>query len=195
MLSYADPAPRRTVPATPPHVGDPWLPEEERHLHQSMAAGRTIGVMARQHGRTEEGIRSRLRKLGLLDGDGLPVRPVPPFVPSASATRHLNRPGRDAGPSAGEGRAGGDQALSACLVVPSVSRTVAQGATPAAPPGDPAAARCAPTPPPGSRSPSIPPAEERSFLQMLRRLPPSRRVTAMTLLRALAALEGDRPAS
>jgi len=48
----------------PPAAGGKWTDEEQAHLVES---GSDIASLAETHGRTKGAIRSRLRKLGLID--------------------------------------------------------------------------------------------------------------------------------
>jgi hypothetical protein len=58
------PAPKpRTLPQ---QAGKPWQAEEEAVLLQRFEAGETVAAIAREHGRTTGGIRSRLKYLGKL---------------------------------------------------------------------------------------------------------------------------------
>ncbi|MGC4012130.1 MAG: hypothetical protein QM805_25975 [Pseudomonas sp.] len=58
------PVPRpRTLPQ---QAGKPWQPEEEQALLQRFEAGESIAAIAREHGRSTGGIRSRLKYLGKL---------------------------------------------------------------------------------------------------------------------------------
>lgn len=50
----------------PEHVGKPWQADEEEALVQRFEAGESISAIAREHGRTTGGIRSRLKYLGKL---------------------------------------------------------------------------------------------------------------------------------
>ncbi|MCP1622987.1 hypothetical protein [Pseudomonas nitroreducens] len=50
----------------PQQAGKPWQTEEEADLLQRFEAGETIAAIAREHGRTTGGIRSRLKYLGKL---------------------------------------------------------------------------------------------------------------------------------
>jgi hypothetical protein len=58
------PAPRPR--ALPQQAGKPWQTEEEAVLLQRFEAGETVAAIAREHGRTTGGIRSRLKYLGKL---------------------------------------------------------------------------------------------------------------------------------
>jgi len=52
--------------ALPQQAGKPWQTEEEAVLLQRFEAGETVAAIAREHGRTTGGIRSRLKYLGKL---------------------------------------------------------------------------------------------------------------------------------
>lgn len=53
---------------TPPvQAGKPWTPEEEEILSRRHTAGEAVTAIARAHGRTTGGIRSRLKHLGLIE--------------------------------------------------------------------------------------------------------------------------------
>ncbi|MCG8906323.1 hypothetical protein [Pseudomonas sp. DP-17] len=58
------PAPRPR--ALPQQAGKPWQAEEEQVLLRRFEAGETVAAIAREHGRTTGGIRSRLKYLGKL---------------------------------------------------------------------------------------------------------------------------------
>jgi len=58
------PAPRQR--ALPEQAGKPWQAEEEAVLLQRFEAGESVATIAREHGRTTGGIRSRLKYLGRL---------------------------------------------------------------------------------------------------------------------------------
>jgi len=51
----------------PPAAGGKWTDEEQAHLVESFESGSDIASLAETHGRTKGAIRSRLRKLGLID--------------------------------------------------------------------------------------------------------------------------------
>jgi len=51
----------------PPSAGGKWTEEEQEHLVESFQSGSDIASLAETHGRTKGAIRSRLRKLGLID--------------------------------------------------------------------------------------------------------------------------------
>ncbi|MEP9316984.1 hypothetical protein ABKS89_07630 [Pseudomonas sp. LABIM340] len=61
-LEVPAPKPR----ALPQQAGKPWQTEEEAVLMQRFEAGETVAAIAREHGRTTGGIRSRLKYLGKL---------------------------------------------------------------------------------------------------------------------------------
>lgn len=61
--------------------GKPWLDEEDRQLYDSFVAGQALDAIALQHQRSGGGIRSRLRRLGLIDDYGVVVDPPPDFAP------------------------------------------------------------------------------------------------------------------
>lgn len=49
-----------------PNAGQPWGAEEELKLINDFDFGKTVYALAKQHGRTEGGIRARLIKAGRL---------------------------------------------------------------------------------------------------------------------------------
>jgi len=50
----------------PQQAGKPWQEEEEKALLERFEAGETVAAIAREHGRSTGGIRSRLKYLGKL---------------------------------------------------------------------------------------------------------------------------------
>lgn len=86
--------PRRTPEETPaervrrrhPHAGRRWTSAEEEQLAHGFEAGMSQAELAREHGRSPGGIRSRLIRLGLIDPDD-PDDPGGPGEPG--------RPGAD----------------------------------------------------------------------------------------------------
>ncbi|MFR0691728.1 hypothetical protein ACLUTX_20185 [Enterobacterales bacterium AE_CKDN230030158-1A_HGKHYDSX7] len=61
-LETPQPRPR----SLPQQAGKPWLAEEEIALLQRFEAGESVASIAREHGRSSGGIRSRLKYLGKL---------------------------------------------------------------------------------------------------------------------------------
>ncbi|MBB4868081.1 hypothetical protein HNP46_007000 [Pseudomonas nitritireducens] len=61
-LEAPPPRPR----SLPEQAGKPWQAEEEAVLLQRFEAGESVASIAREHGRTNGGIRSRLKYLGRL---------------------------------------------------------------------------------------------------------------------------------
>ena len=51
----------------PDGAGASWTEEEDRQLEKEYHAGMSIPEMAKMHDRTKGGIRSRLRKQGLIE--------------------------------------------------------------------------------------------------------------------------------
>jgi Fe2+ transport system protein FeoA len=76
--------------------GAPWLPDEDRQLYNAFVAGHTAAEAAVAHQRSDGAIRSRLRRLGLVDENGLTIEPTPPFSPPVSA-RAQATPAKKAG--------------------------------------------------------------------------------------------------
>lgn len=52
-------------------AGSRWTPQEEQKLATAYDAGRSVGELARQHGRSVAGIEARLLKLGKIDAAAL----------------------------------------------------------------------------------------------------------------------------
>jgi len=67
-------------PSLPPRQGKSWEVEEDRRLYDAFVGGQTIGALASAHQRSTGGIRSRLKRLCLIDEFGDAVKPPPPFV-------------------------------------------------------------------------------------------------------------------
>ena len=57
----------RAVRATHPRAWAPWPPEEDDDLRQEFASGTSVSRMAKAHERKPGAIRSRLKKLGLIE--------------------------------------------------------------------------------------------------------------------------------
>ena len=74
-------------PAAPERArqGAPWLPEEDRQLYDAFVSGRSAKEAAISHQRSDGAIRSRLRRLGLVDDNGETIEPLPPFRAPVSA--------------------------------------------------------------------------------------------------------------
>ena len=60
-------AKRRRVRNLPVNAGKPWTDEEEKRLIRAYDAKKSLGNLAREHGRTEFAITSRLEKLGKIE--------------------------------------------------------------------------------------------------------------------------------
>ncbi|MDD5587284.1 MAG: AAA family ATPase [Alphaproteobacteria bacterium] len=71
----------------PERHGQAWSAEEERKLYDAFADGVTIKECAGNHQRTAGGIRSCLKRLGLIDEDGNVIMPRPEYVPSPAALK------------------------------------------------------------------------------------------------------------
>jgi len=69
--------------------GKPWGSGEDRRLYDAFVNGLEVDDLAREHKRKVGGIRSRLKRLGLIDANGCSVSPVPPFglAPRAAPTQ------------------------------------------------------------------------------------------------------------
>ena len=63
----------------PARQGKPWSEEEERQLYASFVAGKPLDLICASHERSNGGIASRLRRLGLIDRNGEIIDPPPPF--------------------------------------------------------------------------------------------------------------------
>ena len=64
----ASPTPKQEASSDkPPAAGGLWTEEEQAHLVESFESGSDIASLAETHGRSKGAIRSRLRKLGLID--------------------------------------------------------------------------------------------------------------------------------
>jgi len=51
----------------PKQAGNPWSDEEDQHLIEAFKMEQSTKELAESHGRTSGAIRSRLRKLGLVE--------------------------------------------------------------------------------------------------------------------------------
>jgi len=81
-------------PAAPERArqGAPWLPEEDRQLYDAFVSGRSAKEAAISHQRSDGAIRSRLRRLGLVDDNGETIEPLPPFRAPVSARVQTRTP-------------------------------------------------------------------------------------------------------
>jgi hypothetical protein len=59
----------------PPSVGQRWSEDDERRLTEAFQAGQTIEILASNHGRTVNAIKSRLESLGLLTASQRTTQP------------------------------------------------------------------------------------------------------------------------
>jgi len=75
----------------PARHGLPWNEEEERQLYAAFVAGESMAALAAAHGRTPGGIRSHLKKLGLVDEDGIVVEPRPDYAPTVAAQKRAEK--------------------------------------------------------------------------------------------------------
>lgn len=73
-----------TIREKRPNEGKAWSVEEERRLHGAFWALTNVRDLSVRHGRTSVAIRSRLKKMGLLDESGIVVKPKPAFSPSTT---------------------------------------------------------------------------------------------------------------
>ncbi|MGO9004838.1 MAG: AAA family ATPase [Beijerinckiaceae bacterium] len=78
-------------PEKPARHGLPWNEEEERWLYAAFVAGESEAALAAAHARTPGGIRSHLKKLGLLDEDGKVIEPRPDYAPTAAAQKRAEK--------------------------------------------------------------------------------------------------------
>jgi ATP-dependent DNA helicase PIF1 len=75
----------------PARHGLPWNEEEERQLYDAFAAGESVAALAAAYARTTGGIRSHLKKLGLMDEDGVTIEPRPDYAPTAAALKRAEK--------------------------------------------------------------------------------------------------------
>lgn len=80
-----------TDTAIPTRHGLGWNTEEEHRLYNAYVEGQPINAIAAAHERTAGGIRSCLKRLGLLDEDGDPVIPPPPFDATEAAQKRTQK--------------------------------------------------------------------------------------------------------
>ena len=79
--------------------GKAWSVEEERRLHGAFWALRDVRDLSAHHARTSGAIRSRLKRLGLVDEAGAIVRPKPGFCPTARRSPGVSLRDRDITPA------------------------------------------------------------------------------------------------
>jgi ATP-dependent DNA helicase PIF1 len=75
----------------PVRHGVAWDEEEERQLYDAFVAGKRMADIAVLHVRTTGSIRSYLKKLGLLDEEGIPIEPKPDYTPTPSAQKRSTK--------------------------------------------------------------------------------------------------------
>ena len=79
----------------PARHGLPWNEEEERQLYAAFVAGEhvaaLVAALAAAHGRTPGGIRSHLKRMGLVDEDGLVIEPRPDYAPTEAAQKRAEK--------------------------------------------------------------------------------------------------------
>ena len=68
-----------------------WSATEEEQLHGEYTGGTPIAIIAASHERSPGGIRSALKRMGLMDEDGDAILPAPPFVPSGPALKRAEK--------------------------------------------------------------------------------------------------------
>jgi ATP-dependent exoDNAse (exonuclease V) alpha subunit len=71
----------------PARHGIGWDAQEERQLYDAFVAGKPLAAIAADHARSRGSVRAHLMKLGMLDEEGVPVEPSPPYAPTASAVK------------------------------------------------------------------------------------------------------------
>lgn len=72
--------------------GEYWTIEEEKLIYDRFVNGVNAQDVALELNRTKGSIRSRWRKIGLLDRNSKPIVPVPPFTPYAKESRRFDPP-------------------------------------------------------------------------------------------------------
>src|ERR1700730_7692397 len=69
---------------TPDRAGMKWDHGEDNSLYDAFTDDFDLNETARRHRRKPGGIRSRLRRLGLIDGNNIKIVPKPPFIPKTA---------------------------------------------------------------------------------------------------------------
>jgi hypothetical protein len=64
-----------------PRQGKAWSVDEDRRLYDGFVGGQTTTALVSAHGRSAGGIRARLVRLGLIDENGVAIKPIPAFAP------------------------------------------------------------------------------------------------------------------